>query len=220
MVFNCKNVKTSVQAIDELLEGNHFIMLQEHWLFQNQINLLGEVAQNINFVGKGVDKYNQLEPKYLPRGYGGVAILWSKNVDHVVKPLEDGKERIQAIEIKGKNEEYILLVSVYLPATGGKENITEFCETVDQMYEICQKYQKTHHIIFGGDLNEDLGNASKNSKRKQYLLNFIRECELHYTVRGKTFIRPNGEECSELDYFLYTLNDNRCTEKGTIESDE
>ena len=89
------------------------------------------------------------------------------------------------------------------------------------MYEICQKYQKTHHIIFGGDLNEDLGNASKNSKRKQYLLNFIRECELHYSVRGKTFIRPNGEECSELDYFLHTLNDNRCTEKkGTIESDE
>ena len=66
------------------------------------MNLLGEVAQNINFVGKGVDTYNQLEPKYLPRGFGGVAILWSKNVDHVVKPLEDGRERIQAFGIKGK----------------------------------------------------------------------------------------------------------------------
>jgi ribosome-associated toxin RatA of RatAB toxin-antitoxin module len=44
VAFNCKNVKASVQAINELLEGNHFIMLQEHWLFQNQINLLGEVA--------------------------------------------------------------------------------------------------------------------------------------------------------------------------------
>ena len=69
MAFNCKNVKASVQAINELLEGNHFIMLQGHWLFQNQINLLGEVALNINFVGKGVDKYNQLESKYLPIGY-------------------------------------------------------------------------------------------------------------------------------------------------------
>ena len=92
------------------------------------------------------------------------------------------------------------MVSAYLPATGGKENITEFCETVDQMYESCQKYQKTHHIIFGGDLNEDLGYANISSKRKQYLLNFICECEQRYTVRGKTFIRPNGEEFSKLDY--------------------
>jgi hypothetical protein len=34
-------------------------------------------------------------------------------VDHVVKPREDGRERIQAIEIMEKNGEYILLVYVF-----------------------------------------------------------------------------------------------------------
>jgi hypothetical protein len=142
-------------------------------------------------------------------------------VDHIVKPREDGRERIQAIEIKEKNEEYILLVYVYLPATGGKENITRFCETVDQMYEICQKYQKTHHIIFGGDLNEDLRNANKNSKRKQYLLNFICESELRYTVRGKTFIRPNGQIMFRTRLFYVHIKRQQMNRKQvTIDSDE
>lgn len=56
-----------------------------------------------------------------------------------------------------------MLVSVYLPATGGKDNITKFCETVDEIY---QKHQKTHHFIFGGDLNEDLGNTKTKTQKE------------------------------------------------------
>jgi hypothetical protein len=37
---------------------------------------------------------------------------------------------------------------------------------------------------------------------KKYLLDFIKECGLSYDNSGKTFIKPIGEECSELDYFL------------------
>jgi hypothetical protein len=41
--------------------------------------------KNINFVGKGVDKYNPVLPKSMPRGYGGVAIIWKENIDHLIK---------------------------------------------------------------------------------------------------------------------------------------
>jgi hypothetical protein len=47
-----------------------------HWLFEAQINTIGDLNKNINFVGKGVDKYNPVLPKSMPRGYGGVAIIW------------------------------------------------------------------------------------------------------------------------------------------------
>jgi hypothetical protein len=35
----------------------------------------------------------------------------------------------------------------------------------------------------------------------KYLWHFIKECGLSYDNSGKTFIKPNGEECSELRLF-------------------
>ena len=51
---------------------------------------------------------------------------------------------------------------------------------------------------------------------KKYLLDFIKECGLSYDNSGKTFIKPIGEECSELDYFLYTINYKFCTKKEVL----
>ena len=38
-------------------------------------------------------------PTQMPRGYGGVAVLWHSKIDHMVKPLDDGGERIQCVEL-------------------------------------------------------------------------------------------------------------------------
>jgi hypothetical protein len=108
---------------------------------------------------------------------------------------------IQSVEINSNNDTNFLVASVYLPSKGSHDYIDEFYDCIDQLYEIYQKYQGTHKIIIGGDLNEDL-NFEKTNKRKTYLLDLIKECGLSYDNNGKTFIKPNGEECSELDYFL------------------
>ena len=47
-------------------------------------------------------------------------------------------------------------------------------------------------------------------------MDFIKECGLSYDNSGKTFIKPNGEECSELDYFLHTINYKFCTKKEVL----
>jgi exonuclease III len=54
----------------------------------------------------------------MPRGYGGVAIIWRKDIDHIIRPLEDGSEKIQCVEISGDKDTQLLLISVYLPAKG------------------------------------------------------------------------------------------------------
>ena len=87
--------------------------------------------------------------------------------------------------------------------------------SIDQLYEIYQRYQGTHTIIIGGDLNEDLNNE-KTNKMNKYLLHFIKECGLSYDNSAKTFIKPNGEDCSELDYFLHTINYKLCTKKEVL----
>ena len=53
----------------------------------------------------------------------------------------------------------------------------EYQDTVDQMFEIYQKYQNTHYIVIGGDLNEDLYVQTAN-RRKSYILDFINECTM------------------------------------------
>ena len=55
--------------------------------------MLGELHEHVNYVGKGVDKSEPLLPICMPRDYGGVAILWNIDIDHMIKPLDvDQKE--------------------------------------------------------------------------------------------------------------------------------
>ena len=185
-----------------MLKENHLILIQEHWLFQCQTYLIGEIDSNICYVAKGVDINNPIQPTQLPRGYGGVAVLWNKNIDSYVKPLPDGNERLQCIEFGQQSGVKLLIISAYFPTSSGKECKMEFQDIIDQLHEIYQKYHETHEIIIGGDLNEDLSNQNCSSKRREYLRNFISECNLKYCISGKTFTNSSGRECSEIDYFL------------------
>lgn len=81
--------------------------------------------------------------------------------------------RIQCIEIRENNDLSILMLSVYLPAKRRKNHLVEYQETIDQMYELDQKYEGTHKIIIGGDNNEDL-NEKPSTKRNKYVHDFYK----------------------------------------------
>ena len=216
--FNCKSIKSCSATVRDLIRQNDFVLIQEHWLFEGQLNLIGEIDANVNYAAKGVDKYDPPPPIYLPRGYGGVAIIWKMNLDSIIKTLDDGRERIQCVEVLGKDNNNLILISIYLPSTGSRDHYEEFKDTIDQLNEIVLKYQDTHYIIIGGDLNEDLGNIDRINKRKDYLENFVKETGLKYDNEGKTFVKVNGEECSELDYFLHKLGKIKPTHKQVLNS--
>ena len=48
--------------------------------------------------GKAVDTGDPMLPVQMPRGYGGSAILWKRTIDHLVRVLQDGGNRIQCVE--------------------------------------------------------------------------------------------------------------------------
>ncbi|CAC5412693.1 unnamed protein product [Mytilus coruscus] len=171
--------------------------------------MLSDLHSEINYAGKGVDINNPLLPMYMPRGYGGVAIIWQKSIDHLIKPLSEGSVKMQCVELLSNSAHNLLLVSVYLPSKGSRDHVDEFLECIDQLYELYQIYYGTHDIIIAGDLNEDLNDTATSSKRNRYLRNFISECNLSFNNAGKTFIKASGVECSELDYFLHTFKDQK-----------
>jgi exonuclease III len=142
----------------------------------------------------------------MPRGYGGVAILWKKDIDNMIKPIDLGSERIQCVEIKENCNSNILLIAVYLPVKESTNHLAEYQEAINQLYELHQKYDETNNSIIGGDINEDW-NEPRSTKRNLYMRDFIKECCLKYDNMAKTFVNSLGQESSEIDYFLHNQSD-------------
>ena len=111
VTFNCKNIKTCAQTFHDLLKEGDIFLVQEHWLFDYELSLLDELHSDITGIGKSVDSGNPIPPTHRTRGYGGVAVLWNKNIDKIVRPIPDGGYRIQCVEVRTANQ--VLLVSIY-----------------------------------------------------------------------------------------------------------
>ncbi|CAG2184522.1 unnamed protein product [Mytilus edulis] len=188
--FNCKNVLSCGPFFEEAYNHMDICLLQEHWLFNCQIDNLNELHEHLNGIGKSVDDRDPITPVQMPRGYGGVGILWRKEMDSLITTLDIGNERIQCVEVRGDKKK-LLLVSVYLPCRGSNNNISELQECVDILYEIVQSFSGTHCILVGGDFNENIFIKS-GLTRNQYILDFMEECKFSAKEIGKTFIHSNG----------------------------
>lgn len=146
-------------------------LIQEYWLLNCQIHLLNELNENLIGIGKSVDDTYPIQPSHMPKGYGGVGILWRKEIDHLISAVAIGNERIQCIEIRETNKK-LILVSIYMPCKGAPNNITDFQEGVDILCEIVQTFGNSHTIIFGGDFNENLFTIL-NSTSSKYIFHFM-----------------------------------------------
>ena len=70
-------------------------------------------------------------------------------MDKTIRPLTDCGDMLQCIELTLKNERKILLISAYFPSSSSKDSVLEYHELIDQLHEIYQKYQDTHHCYQG-----------------------------------------------------------------------
>jgi hypothetical protein len=75
--------------------------------------LAEKITSNLKFKIKSEDDKNPIPSTQKPRGYGGTAIAWKKEINHLIDDnIEEGNERIVCIRIKVKPTP-ILIVSVY-----------------------------------------------------------------------------------------------------------
>ena len=184
--FNCKNIKTSGLLFEKFMKTEDIILIQEHWLFSCQMQLLDEINEQYNVSGKSVDHFNPITPVQIPRGYGGVAIFWKKEIDYLVSDKDIGIELL--------TQHPLLVVCVYLPCSGDKDNYLSFVETIEQLQEIIDTFKDTHEIIIGEDFNENAV-VHTNLKRNVYFHKFLQENELMTRRTGHTFVHPNGKRC-------------------------
>ena len=187
-------------VLDELGKFTDFILIQEHWLFDCNLHKLKEISSSYTGTGKHVDTGNQILPVQMPRGYGGAAVLWKPEIDHSVQPLPDGGNRTQCVQVKDGTP--LLLKSVYMPCRGLSDNVKDYVDCLDQLYEIVEKYSSSHIVILGGDMNEDLV-LREQTARANHLKKFLAEAEMDTKSTTQTFVNPDGVFASTLDYVFY-----------------
>ncbi|KAH3817197.1 hypothetical protein DPMN_118727 [Dreissena polymorpha] len=188
------------------MTNSHCILLQETSLFKCRLSLLGDIGNGIFYAEKTADQDNPLLPIQLPRGHGGVVVLWKKSIDQLVTQVSDGNEIIQCVEVN--SEPKVLIISAYMPFRDqrnkkkAKKAELELQEFTNQLREIVLKYKNSHSIMIGGDMNTDLSIQRPRLPRTEHLLELITDLNLKFNISGKNYVDPKGRDCSEIYYFL------------------
>ena len=136
----------------------------------------------------------------LPRGKGGVSILWPKQWSSKVKRLNEGNERVIAIEIKG--QENICIVNVYMPTNNSSTNShLEYSECIDILHGIVVKYSLSHKVVICGDFNGTLLEPRPYNRHDRLLQTFMKDHNIsHSTSDMNTFFHHSGAGSSQIDY--------------------
>jgi exonuclease III len=111
--FNCKNFKSSIDEIPELLENCDILLLQETWLLDSKSVLLAQL--NDDFYYKGISAMDTEKDVISGRPYGGLGLLWRKTFGSKCSPvIYNDDTRLLGIEIKSSTSK-LLLINTYLP---------------------------------------------------------------------------------------------------------
>ena len=135
-------------------------MIQEHWLSENQLHKLQQL--NCQFVARSGMENAISTGIYRGRPFGGVAICWSPDINHLITPVSNFKhKRVVAVEMNTDNIK-ILCICVYMPyfnASRREQCMTESYDAI-AMVELLIEEHPNHSIVIGGDFNTELKGES------------------------------------------------------------
>ena len=183
------------------------IMLQETWLIDSRLNVLGGIDSC--YLGNGVAASidNDL---LLGRPKCGLGILWNrtlcKNVKYMVIPSTD---RACALELHCDSGCYIF-INLYMPVDNQcKTRVSdEFQDTLDAV-ELFIQQCAGKHIVIGGDVNVDFIRRNAHDKCFQDFLErnshidvySLQNCNVSYTYND-----PHNNCFSCIDHFCISNN--------------
>ena len=189
----------------ELLQSCDICLIQEHWLFHDQLNLLNIDS---NFLSVGVSAMDSSK-LLLGRPYGGCAILFRRSLISCISHLDSPSKHFCAVRLQDNAGSTTLIVCVYLPSSdGSSESSNEFLVTLGELEGFIDRYS-SDYLIIAGDFNVDFNRTSVNC---QNLVDFMNDLHLvsadQLSASGiaYTYMRDDGQLTPGLiTFFLITL---------------
>ena len=197
-----EGVKGNVSTLLNLTTKDSIICLQETWLWTFESDIINRLIPNYDSFVRCSDMNDHISNFQVPRGKGGIAILWPRAWSNIVKRLEDGCERVQAIEIL-TNEAKLCIINTYLPTLNLPSSREYYQEMLDVLHSIIDRYSNTHRIVLCGDLNGSLV-QSRSNPHDCMLRDFVSEHGLatdDSINNTPTFYGHSGSS-SQIDYIL------------------
>ena len=89
-----------MEYIKELINEYTFLCVQEHWLFEHDLNIYSSNIDGISF--HGCSEMNNKELR-TGRPSGGCVILWHSNFNGKVTPVETSSNRLCVVNVEFKH---------------------------------------------------------------------------------------------------------------------
>ena len=172
--YNCQNFNGMLTQIycKDLLNEVDFLLLQEHWLYEQNFHKFKEIDKSINICIEGKSTMN---PEVIRSGrpFGGCAILWNSTIAYKVSSVTTISNRVNCLSVSCK-EYTFLLFNVYMPCDSRSEglNLSIFQDVLAEITILSQN-NKADFIIVSGDFNVDF---SRDTPQTRELIYFC-ECE-------------------------------------------
>ena len=168
--YNCQSSKRNIGGIKLLCDVSDIVLLQEHWLYPFDLPSLNTLHKD--FMTFGISSIDVSDGIVLGRPYGGVAVMWRKDLTSQVKPISFDDRRIIGLECCF-NGIKMLLLGVYLPYNA-THNFDEFVFSLGKIRSIIDEFDSPYVFVFG-DFNADIERQTSFGKE---LDSFCQESDL------------------------------------------
>ena len=170
--FNCKHFDGFYKEnfCKELLDVNDFLLIQEHWLYEDNFHKFDKISNEYFICKHGT---SSMDPSIIKAGrpYGGCIILWKGNIDYNVKPINTVSCRLNCILVSSISGFTFLLFNVYMPTDdrSNGEHLSEFQDILAEISTISRSISASF-IIIAGDFNTDfVRNTPQSRELKSFL---------------------------------------------------
>ena len=145
--WNARGLQTGVAYTTHLLDTSDVLILSEHWVPEHELFKIRHLHPEFNALstaGKCISTNSS-------HAWGGVAILWRKEIDIHVSLLNCKSNRICGICLHEKGYHNLYIIGVYLPQVACKNE--SFMEELELLEELMKQCLMCGDVIIMGDMN-------------------------------------------------------------------
>ena len=200
--YNCNGFKSrNYNYIKEIFQKCDILLLQETWLHTFEHKNFSNIVTKCNY--HAISAMDETDVQRIGRPYGGVAILWNKNLKLSFIPITTNSNRVCAINIKCDYYNLIIF-NVYMPNDNdSNENFDIYGDVLCEISSIINTYEGSDFIL-GGDFNIDYKRVT--SRNLALFKDFLLLEDLHcasFEITDNNFTRMGSlGERSFLDHFI------------------
>ena len=191
--------------ISELVMRSDIVLVQEHWLYDFELDRLVEHIDGVDLVGVSAMESDSLT---FGRPHGGCAIIIKRRLGCSISHVPTDSRRLCACICDFKDNTRLLVINTYMPCDGS--DIAMFLDELQNIAGIIEHYNDINYVIVGGDFNADLERTY--SLRGSVLKSFCSNFDLHLCVTNDvariefTYFNEFSNAKSVVDHFLISEN--------------